>query len=31
MLANDRFSKIKQWADEVKLSRSNVRDGWIHS
>lgn len=31
LLANDRFAKIKQWADEVKLSRSNVRDGWIHS
>ena len=27
---NDRFSQIKDWADEAKLARSNVRDGWIH-
>jgi predicted TIM-barrel fold metal-dependent hydrolase len=30
-LANDRFAQIKSWADEMKLGRSNVRDGWIHS
>jgi uncharacterized protein len=30
-LANDRFSRLKLQADEMKLGRSNVRDGWIHS
>ncbi len=30
-IANDRFSKLKAWGDEIKLGRSNVRDGWIHS
>jgi predicted TIM-barrel fold metal-dependent hydrolase len=29
--ANDRFSQLKSWGDEMKLARSNVRDGWIHS
>jgi predicted TIM-barrel fold metal-dependent hydrolase len=30
-LPNDRFSQLKSWGDEMKLARSNVRDGWIHS
>jgi predicted TIM-barrel fold metal-dependent hydrolase len=31
LLPNDRFAKIKRWGDEMKLARSNVRDGWIRS
>ena len=31
MLANDRFSKIKSWADEMKLGRSDSRNGWIRT
>lgn len=29
-IANDRFSKLKLQIDEMKLGRSDVRDGWIH-
>jgi hypothetical protein len=28
---NDRFAKVRQQADEMKLSRSNVRHGWMRS
>jgi hypothetical protein len=30
-LPQDRFSRIKGWADEMKLSRSNARNGWIRT
>jgi uncharacterized protein len=28
---NDRFAKVRQQADEMKLARSNVRHGWMRS
>lgn len=31
LLPDDRFSKIKSWADEMQLARSNSRSGWIRS
>ena len=31
LLPKDRFSMIKGWADEMKLARSNVRDGWFRT
>jgi predicted TIM-barrel fold metal-dependent hydrolase len=30
-LPQDRFSQIKGWADELKLGRSNSRNGWIRT
>ncbi len=29
MLPDDRFTKLKKWADEMLLGRSNTRNGWI--
>jgi predicted TIM-barrel fold metal-dependent hydrolase len=29
--SSDRFSRIKSWSDEMKLGRSNTRDGWYHT
>jgi hypothetical protein len=26
-----RFAEARQWADQMKLSRSNVRHGWMRS
>jgi len=31
MLPEDRFSQIKSWVDELKLGRSNTRNGWIRT
>jgi hypothetical protein len=28
-LPNDRFSRIKGWAEEMALGRSDTRYGWI--
>jgi hypothetical protein len=28
---NDRFAKIKQWMDEIKVGRSNERHGWMRT
>jgi hypothetical protein len=30
-LREDRFSQIKSWVDELKLGRSNTRNGWIRT
>jgi hypothetical protein len=30
-LPEDRFSRLKSWADEMKLGRSNARSGWIRN
>jgi predicted TIM-barrel fold metal-dependent hydrolase len=27
--SNDRFAKVKEWMDEIKMGRSNVRYGWM--
>jgi len=31
MLPEDRLSKLKKWADEMVLGRSNTRSGWIRT
>jgi len=31
LMPHDRFSQIKSWADEMKLARSNTREGWIRT
>jgi uncharacterized protein len=28
---DDRFAKMRRWADEMRLGRSNRRDGWMRS
>ena len=28
---NDRFAKIKQWMDDIKVGRSNKRHGWMRT
>jgi len=31
LLPKDRFTQLRKWGEEMKLARSNVRDGWFHS
>ena len=30
-LTTDRFSQIKSWFDDLKVGRTNGRNGWIHT
>ena len=31
LLPNDRLATMRQWTDQMKLARSNVRHGWMRS